>query len=154
MTSKATFRGGSSFQNLWERRTTIEVDGELVDPLSLQDLMHAKKTQRDNDWPMIARLIERSYFESKDSPSDDQVTLWLQELRTPDLLMEVTKAHPRRAGELAFKRAAVEAALSGAIERVSLAIADEDREERRLDREYWAPLKQELEQLRHRNQKL
>jgi hypothetical protein len=150
----STFRGGSSFENLWERRTTIEVDGEPIELLSLQDLMHAKKTQRDKDWPMIARLIERSYFESKDSPSDDHVTLWLQELRTPDLLVEVARAHSRRAGELANRRPAIAAALAGAIEQASLAIDDEEREERRLDREYWAPLKQELELLRHRSQKL
>jgi hypothetical protein len=37
-------------------------DGELIDLLALGDLVNAKKTQRDKDWPMIRRLMERSYF--------------------------------------------------------------------------------------------
>jgi hypothetical protein len=47
----STLRGGSSFEELWERRTTIEAEGETVDLLSLPDLVQAKKTQRDKDWP-------------------------------------------------------------------------------------------------------
>ena len=132
------------------RRTIIEVDNEPIDLLSLPDLMKAKKTQRDKDWPMITRLIERSYFEFKESPSDEQVNLWLRELRTPELLLDVVAAYPGRAAQLAPTRSAIAAALTGVVDQVSLALDDEEREQRRLDREYWAPLKQELEQLRHK----
>ena len=50
------YRGGPEFEDLWRRRTTIEVDGEPIDLLALEDLVNAKKTQRDKDWPMISRL--------------------------------------------------------------------------------------------------
>ena len=145
------YRGGPDFNDLWMRRTTIEVDGEPIDLLSLPDLMDAKKTQRDKDWPMIARLIERNYFEFEGSPSDEQISLWLREIRAPELLLDVVQAHPRMAAELAPARSAVAAALTGAVDEVSRALADEEREQRRLDREYWAPLKQELEQLRRKH---
>jgi hypothetical protein len=144
------YRGGPDFKDLWMRRTIIEVDNEPIDLLSLPDLMKAKKTQRDKDWPMITRLIERSYFEFKESPSDEQVNLWLRELRTPELLLDVVAAYPGRAAQLAPTRSAIAAALTGVVDQVSLALDDEEREQRRLDREYWAPLKQELEQLRHK----
>lgn len=36
-------RGVDSFQQLWERRTTIQLEGEPVDILSLPDLVLAKK---------------------------------------------------------------------------------------------------------------
>ena len=55
-------RGVDVFDSLWKRRTTVEVDGELVDLLSLPDLVRAMKTQRDKDWPMIRRLLEQSVF--------------------------------------------------------------------------------------------
>ena len=49
-------RGVDSFSKLWRRRTTIELpDGTKCDLLSLPDLVQAKKTQRDKDWPMIRR---------------------------------------------------------------------------------------------------
>jgi len=36
--------------------------------LSLPDLVQAKKTQRDKDWPMIRRLVEAHYFQSRGKP--------------------------------------------------------------------------------------
>jgi hypothetical protein len=55
--------GAADFPTLWERRTTLEMDdGFLWDLLSLPDLVQAKKTQRDKDWPMIRRLVEANYF--------------------------------------------------------------------------------------------
>lgn len=50
-------RGVEGFSKLWGRRTTIALpDGSECDLLSLPDLVQAKKTQRDKDWPMIRRL--------------------------------------------------------------------------------------------------
>jgi hypothetical protein len=89
----ASLRGVAGFEELWERRTTIEVDGQPIDLLAMEDLVCAKKTQRDKDW-------------------------------------------------------AVQAALRGRTHEVSQALEDEQREHRRRDREYWEPLKRELEQLR------
>jgi hypothetical protein len=51
-------RGVDPFSKLWIRRTTLEIDGSSIDLMSLPDLVQAKKTQRDKDWPMLRRLIE------------------------------------------------------------------------------------------------
>ena len=54
----SVLRGVDPFDQLWQRRTTIADDaGNQYDLLSLADLVQAKKTQRDKDWPMIARLL-------------------------------------------------------------------------------------------------
>ena len=144
----ARLREGPSFDDLWQRRTTIEVEGEPIDILALEDLVAAKKTQRDKDWPMISRLVERSWFLSKDQPSDTQLEFWLRELRTPELLLEVTERNPEFARAVAPKRPAIAAALKGSIHDIENALANEEREERQKDREYWAPLKLEIEQFR------
>jgi len=47
----AALRGVAGFEELWERRTTIESEGELIDLLGIGDLVDAKKTQRDKDCP-------------------------------------------------------------------------------------------------------
>jgi hypothetical protein len=142
------YRGGADFQDLWSRRTTIEVAGEPIDLLALEDLVNAKKTQRDKDWPMITRLMERSYFDREEPPSEEQVEFWFRELRTPELLVELAQAHPETARRLESARAAIAAALTGKQDAVALALAGEENEQRRQDREYWRPLKRELEQLR------
>jgi len=137
-------RGVAPFLELWERRTTIEVDGEPVDLLALEDLVRAKKTQRDKDWPMIRRLVEQSYFASGAPPP---VEFWLRELRSPELLIEVAAANADLASRIAELRPAVGAALNRSDEVADL-LDEEERTERRLDREYWEPLKGELAQFR------
>jgi hypothetical protein len=55
-------RGVGTFAGLWRRRTTITLpDGFSIDAMSLHDLVQAKKTQRDKDWPMLRRLVEAHY---------------------------------------------------------------------------------------------
>jgi hypothetical protein len=67
-------RGVDSFAKLWRRRTTIELpDGAKCDLLSLPDLVQAKKTQRDKDWPMIRRLVEAHYFLHHARPRTTQI---------------------------------------------------------------------------------
>jgi hypothetical protein len=96
-------RGVATFDELWERRTTVEMaDGTLSDLLALPDLVLAKKTQRDKDWPMIRRLIEAHYFSNRDDPNPEQIAFWFQEMRTPSLLIGIAGEWPDHA------RAAVE----------------------------------------------
>ena len=144
----SSLRGVAGFEELWARRTTIEVAGEPIDLLAMEDLVLAKKTQQQKDWPMIRRLVEQSYFGHSPSPTQGLVRFWLRELRTPELLVEVAVAHPGLACAEAVLRPAVEAALAARLEDVSDALEAEEREERRKDREYWAPLKLELEEFR------
>jgi len=144
----ASLRGVAGFEELWARRTTIEVAGEPIELLAMEDLVRAKKTQRDKDWPMIRRLVEQSYFGHSTNATRELVKFWLRELRTPELLMEVAGAHPELARDEAVLRPAVRAALSACLDDVSETLEAEEREERRKDREYWAPLKRELEEFR------
>jgi hypothetical protein len=117
------YRGGPEFEDLWRRRTTIDVDGEPIDLLALGDLVNAKKTQRDKDWPMIGRLMERSYFEREENPSQEQIEFWLRELRTPELLVELAEAHPDIAHRMKSARHAIAAALTREPDSVALVLA-------------------------------
>lgn len=144
----AVMRGVAPFPDLWERRTTLVVDDTPIDMLSLPDLVQAKKTQRDKDWPMIRRLAEANYFAHRDQPTPEQTAFWLQELRTPELLVELVREAPVEAA--ASTRPAVTAARSGDLAVIGRALRDEEDQERERDRAYWRPLRLELEQLRSR----
>jgi hypothetical protein len=94
----ARLRGMGGFSELWQRRTTIEAEEGPIELLGLEDLVGAKKTQRDKDWPMIRRLVEQNYFQHRNQPTPEQVRFWLRELRTPRLLLSVAEIWPREAG--------------------------------------------------------
>jgi hypothetical protein len=146
----ARLRGVDPFPDLWARRTTWELPGGVqIDSLSLPDLVTAKKTQRDKDWPMIRRLVEVSYDEGFSNPSAEQIWFWLQELRTADVLEECVRRFPEDAKQAAEHRPAVAAALAGDTARVQHELTAEETRERDLDRAYWDPLRSELEALRH-----
>jgi hypothetical protein len=146
----AKMRGVDPFGKLWKRRTTLSMsDDEQCDLLSLPDLVQAKKTQRDKDWPMIRRLIEANFFENRKNANAAHIRFWLQELRTPSLLAEVAQNHSRLAQRFALKRPLLRFALAGKIEELNAALSAEEAAEREKDRLYWQPLRKELEQLRH-----
>lgn len=146
----ARLRGVAPFPELWARRTTWDLpEGFQIDSLSLPDLVASKKTQRDKDWPMIRRLVEVSYDEGFTSPTLEQIDFWFRELRTPELLEECVNRFPAVAQRAAASRPAVAAALSHQMAQVRDELEAEERRERDLDRLYWAPLKSELELLRH-----
>lgn len=146
----AVLRGVAGFPELWERRTCIRVEDQEVDLLAAEDLIRAQKTQRDKDWPMIRRLVERHFIEHVGEPTPERIDFWLRELRTPELLVQVAAEHPFAARAAAFRRPAVEAAVQGDMEAVSNALAREEQDERKRDRLYWDPLKRELEAMRGR----
>jgi hypothetical protein len=148
----SVLRGVDEFEKLWLRRTTLEIDDETLDLLSLPDLVLAKKTQRDKDWPMIRRLVEQSYLLERETSDAGLMAFWLQELRTPELLIRVCMEHPERAAR--STRPATVAAFLGDPERVTEALEAEERDERRKDRQHWDPLKRELERLRHANRSI
>ena len=143
-------RGVDSFAKLWKRRTMLQIPGgEKCDLLSLPDLVQAKKTQRDKDWPMIRRLVEAHYFENQTTPKPAQIRFWFQELRTPELLLELARRYPAVCRRLAKQRALLVHAQSGKGEDLEQALLAEETTERQRDKEYWLPLRRELEKLRH-----
>jgi len=144
-------RGVAPFAALWARRTTITLpDGFSCDLVSLPDLVRAKKTQRDKDWPMIRRLVEAHYFQHREHPTPPHVRFWLREFRTPELLVEVARTQRARCLRLARQRPLLEDAAAGRVAAVERALRREEAAERQRDRQYWLPLRRELERLRHR----
>jgi hypothetical protein len=144
-------RGVDAFPKLWKRRTTITLPGGLLcELMSLPDLVQAKKTQRDKDWPMIRRLLEAHYFENRPSAKPAQIRFWLEEIRTAEILLELAQRHPVLCQRKAKLRPLLIHAVAGNQDRLQDALAEEERQERERDREYWSPLKQELEKLRRK----
>jgi hypothetical protein len=142
-------RGVAPFPKLWARRTTIELpDGSLCDLLSLPDLVQAKKTQRDKDWVMLRRLLEAHFFQNRKKPTAGMARFWLRELRTPELLIEVAQANRRLFSRLAAVRPLLALVAPGKEAMLAQALKDEEEQERERDRQYWLPLKSELETLR------
>jgi len=143
-------RGVAPFQELWARRTTFEFDDETIDVMSLPDLVAAKKTQRDKDWPMIRRLVDVNYVGHRDQPTPERLSFWLRELRTPELLVEAAGAYAGLAAELVAERPLLELATSDHLASgdLSRALRDEEEAVRRLDAEYWKPRRDEIERLR------
>lgn len=143
-------RGVDEFPALWARRTTFESDHETFEVFSLPDLVRAKKTQREKDWPMLARLLEANYFENQEHPSREQIDFWLRELRAPSLLINVAARFPSECDRILPERDLLAYAKAGDETALQVALKDEEEREKTADREYWAPLRAELERLRHR----
>jgi hypothetical protein len=146
----SAMRGVETFDKLWRRRTSLQLpDGTKCDLLSLPDLVQAKKTQRAKDWPMIQRLVEAHYFQRRDHPAAAQLSFWLRELRTPELLIEVALPHSALCRRLIPLRPLLAMAALGAPTELEKALRDEETAERERDKLFWLPLRRELEKLRH-----
>jgi hypothetical protein len=138
----AKMRGVDEFSVLWDRRSTLD----QIELLSLPDLVKAKKTQRDKDWPMVARLVEANYFFHRYDPSPQQRVFWFGELRNPELLLEVGRRFPEVRSSMIEARPLLQL---DDVEELRKALLEEEWREREADRAYWLPLRAELERLRH-----
>lgn len=144
----SVLRGVDEFDRLWSRRVKFAGErGEDLNVLSISDLVKAKKTQRDKDWPMIRRLIEADYV-ATETPSIQQHTFWLLESRTPPMLVELAESQRDLALSLREQRRVIVAALEANEGAVEEELEKEQKIERDLDRRYWRPLRKELEGLR------
>ena len=144
----AVMRGVDPFPKLWERRTTLAIDDTEVDLLSLPDLVKAKKTQRAKDWPMLQRLLEAHWFHNRFNPTPERIDFWLRECRTPEILLELADLFPDEAALLQGHRPALVHALQNDLVGLEENLDQERLTEVAADRAYWAPLREELEQLR------
>jgi hypothetical protein len=146
----ARLRGLDDFAGLWKRRTTLtSTDGTAYEVLSPDDLVQAKKTQRDKDWVMLRRLVEVYYFQNRGSKTPNKIRFWLKELRTSELLLEAAAAEPEFSRELAGERPLLSPALARDQGEVARLLTQEEQALRETDRLYWLPLKAELAALRH-----
>ena len=139
-------RGADPFHRLWKRRFEAVLPGlGRIPVVSLADLVRIKKTQRDKDWVMIRRMLEANFARHEGAVDDDRVRFWLREVRTAPILMHLVRTFPVLACELRKERAALRAAVLGKKASLLRALTREENVERRKDREYWRPLRRELE---------
>jgi hypothetical protein len=150
----SVLHGCDSFAELWARRQTLRLpDVGHVHVLSLADLVQAKKTQRDKDWPMVRRLVEADFHNRSARPSQAAIVFWLREGRSSALLLELCRRYPRMALRVAHAREAVRWALRGDPSRVEQSLRAEEEALRASDRAYWQPLRAELFQWRQKLRK-
>ncbi len=144
-------RGCDPFEKLWKRRNkvTLKKDRIVIDIIGLRDLVQSKKTQRDKDWLMLKRLVEDDIVLNKDNPSDDRVRWWLVESRNPDSLVVIAGKYPKIAKECLGSRPLLSSAINSDAQKLNLKLHEEEIRERQKDIKYWAPLRKELEALRH-----
>jgi hypothetical protein len=148
----STLHGCESFEKLWLRRRTLSLPGVgSVHLLALADLVQAKKTQRDKDWPMIRRLLEADYYRRSPRPTRARIVFWLREIRTTEILVTLCRRYTATARRLAVDRPVLQQALRGNREGVERALQMEQEKARASDRQYWAPLRAELAQWRRRH---
>jgi hypothetical protein len=147
----STMRGVDPFPQLWLRRTTIELAGSpAIDALALPDLIQAKKTQRDKDWPMIRRLVEAHVRAHWEHPTPERIAFWLSQGRDVSLLQKLATLYPEDWSQAQSARPLLTLAKPGRESDLEQALYEEEAKEREADRQYWTPLKKELEQLRLR----
>ncbi len=151
----AVLRGCDPFEDLWERRTTVEEpSGTVLELLSLPDLVQAKNTQRDKDWPMIRRLVETHLANTRDDPTPQRIHFWLQQCRTPEYLVDLVRQFPEETQRLTPSRPLLADVRQSSLDRLQQLLIEEELAERARDRVHWQPLKQELEELRlHRSRR-
>jgi len=141
-------RGVDPFPELWQRRTTLLIDGIEVDLMSLPDLVQAKKTQRLKDWPMLQRLIESHWFQHQHEPTSERITFWLKECRSPEILLELARRFPDETISEAKHRPLLDATLNQDSDLVEEALESERLAVVAEDKAYWKPLREELELMR------
>jgi hypothetical protein len=141
-------RGCPNFKELWSRRSSIRIDDISVPVMGLRHLVSAKKTQRDKDWPMIRRLVENDYYARK-NPGKSDVLWWFSECRTPELLIDLCEKYTALCKKMTSKRPLLKFASEKNNNALEKCLMEEELKERREDRDYWSPLKKELERMRH-----
>ena len=133
----------------WRRRVTFRLPMGEVPVVALPDLVATKKTQRDKDWATIGELVEADIVAYRDSAVPTRVTFWLEESREVETLWRLVRAFPELAETAELGRPLLAVAKQGDRARLEMALAEEQIRGKAADREYWAPIQAELEQLRH-----
>lgn len=145
----SVMRNADPFEKLWARRARLSVPGVGIIPvISLKDLVQIKKTQREKDWPMLKRLVEADIVRARAPIPARRVRFWLRECRTVERLSQLAAQFPRLAKAESRNRSSLKLAMSGDTAGAERELVKEQQREKELDRQYWAPLRAELERWR------
>lgn len=129
----------------WQRHVVFELDIGRVSVLALEDLISTKKTQRDKDWATIGELVASDMVAHQSHADDARVGFWLREAREADTLIELTSRFPEIAVSAADGRPLLRFAIDRDRYRLEVGLAEEQIHGKEADRQYWAPLRSELE---------
>ncbi len=94
-------------------------------------------------------LIDADMVANQASPDDNHVSLWMRQARDAEGLIELTSALPEMARAVTIERPLLQFAIDNDRDALEVALATEQIRGKQADREYWAPLRAELEQMRH-----
>lgn len=141
-------RGVDSFEKLWERRNVVTVGPLEIDLLAIGDLIAAKRTQREKDWPMTNRLVEAHYLANANTPANESIRFWLTESFDLPFLEQLVARFPEQCEKLKEKRPVLRPLIEDQLEKARSLLQEERRTIEIEDETYWAPLIQELHQLR------
>jgi len=133
---------------VWKRQVVFDLDIGPVPVVALEDLVQTKKTQRDKDWATIGELIEADMVAHQTQVDQRRLAFWLREARNADTLIELARAYHDAAAAAVASRPLLRAALESDRAALELRLAQEQIEGKAADREYWAPLRRELESMR------
>ena len=134
---------------VWRRHTVIDLDFGPVSVVALEDLVSTKKTQRDKDWATIGELVAADMIAHEGSADRSRTEFWLRETRDADALIQLASEFREIAVITTADRPLLHAALQANHLALELELAREQIDGKQADREYWAPLRAELEQMRH-----
>lgn len=143
-----------SFEDAWLDATLITWRGLDVRIIDVRRLVDTKKTNREQDYPLIQRLAELIYHQARRNPKRQRTALkWLlAELRTPRFLKAV--AHQWPGADAAIRSttrpAALLAAANASLTEIQSALDEEKRKYQQANLNYWKPLIEELKQIRRR----
>jgi hypothetical protein len=142
-------RGVDGFDAIWDRCTVLaDAAGNQFQIMGIHDLIKAKKTQRDKDWPMIRRLVESHYDFYRNDATNERIAFWIMESRTPEMLIALAADFSDVARALVPRRPLLSEAFAASRRAIETGLRTEELAEKEADRAYWEPLKRELEQLR------
>jgi len=142
-------RGVAPFPELWARRTTLSDEaGASYELMAVEDLVRAKKTQREKDWPIITTLVEGHYHALRGEPTPERIAFWLLESRVPERLRGLALEFAAECRWLQNTRPLLTYAATGDLDTLRSALDAETRAEQAKDRAYWEPLRRDLEDFR------
>lgn len=144
-------RGVDPFEKLWERRTVVTVGQLEIDLLAISDLIAAKRTQREKDWPMTNRLVEAHYLANTNNPTNESIRFWLTESFDLPFLKRLVARFPEQSEQLKKERTVLGALIEDQLEKARRLLQEERRTIEIADETYWAPLIKELHQLRSKS---
>ena len=97
---------------------------------------------------MVSLLLETHYFAFAAEPTPERIAFWLREARTSERLIGLAGRFPEDCRRLSGERSLLATALDGNLDGLRRELMEEELRDRQRDREYWAPLKGEIEGFR------